>query len=640
MKTKAARRGWAACWHAGSVVAALPRCAARSSCPCAAGEAARRPLRLRVGLQTTREDADAQPSFARFCVCCRRALARWLWCRQLRNVFEPSLLRAARDELIREVTATYKETDLFKVFQTGDLGNLDALPAEVASKIPSLRAVRDAIYSAPFRAAVASLCGIEPHTLLQRPDCSVNCYPPSGHLLCHDDVISTRRVSYILYLTEPDEAWTEADGGALEIYGSAEGGVEGAPSVPSCRPTTSLLPEWNSMAMFAVLPGRSFHSVAEVSPARGRQRLSLSGWFHAATPPAGAAAASLEQIKLAGAPPPAPALGGESDGGSNVGDAGELGELTAADLEALAPWVSAPYLSVEAAANVRARFADEDSVALRSFLRADRAGPILEATARADEALGRSVSECAAHGAGVRGGWAEVGPPHLRRFLQFDPAAAARAEGGMGAADAEQAAGEALAACARELLRQPAFARYVRHVCQARPLRPLEPRLRRFRPGLDYTVAVCGESSESGGGEAGGSSAAAPQGASASHWLDMGLCFVTGKPGEDSPWAGGDVGGFETYLAAQEDEGQGADDVYAGGEGAGEGEGDDDDAPVLSLEPQPNCLVLALRAPRCLHFVKYVSAAAPGSRWDVACSVPVQDESPDTDEEESDEDDD
>ena len=100
------------------------------------------------------------------------------------------------------------------------------------------------------------------------------------------------------------------------------------------------------------------------------------------------------------------------------------------------------------------------------------------------------------------------------------------------------------------------------------------------------------------------------------------------------------MGGFETYLAAQEDEGQGADDVYAGGEGAEEGEGDDDDAPVLSLEPQPNCLVLALRAPRCLHFVKYVSAAAPGSRWDVACSVPVQDESPDTDEEESDEDDD
>ena len=38
------------------------------------------------------------------------------------------------------------------------------------------------------------------------------------HLLCHDDVIGTRRVSYIIYMTDPDDPWVEEDGGSLELY--------------------------------------------------------------------------------------------------------------------------------------------------------------------------------------------------------------------------------------------------------------------------------------------------------------------------------------------------------------------------------------------------------------------------------------
>jgi hypothetical protein len=44
-----------------------------------------------------------------------------------------------------------------------------------------------------------------------------------GHLLNHDDVISTRAVSFIIYLTDPDEPWTAEDGGALELYPLVEG---------------------------------------------------------------------------------------------------------------------------------------------------------------------------------------------------------------------------------------------------------------------------------------------------------------------------------------------------------------------------------------------------------------------------------
>ena len=31
-------------------------------------------------------------------------------------------------------------------------------------------------------------------------------------------VIGTRCISYIVYLTDPDDGWTEEDGGALELY--------------------------------------------------------------------------------------------------------------------------------------------------------------------------------------------------------------------------------------------------------------------------------------------------------------------------------------------------------------------------------------------------------------------------------------
>jgi len=37
--------------------------------------------------------------------------------------------------------------------------------------------------------------------LSDQTDCACNIHPFGGHLLCHDDVIGNRRVSYIIYLT-------------------------------------------------------------------------------------------------------------------------------------------------------------------------------------------------------------------------------------------------------------------------------------------------------------------------------------------------------------------------------------------------------------------------------------------------------
>ena len=55
--------------------------------------------------------------------------------------------------------------------------------------------------------------------------------------------------------------------------------AEGLPQ-PFAAPSASLAPEFGSMVLFAVQPGRSFHSVGEVLSA-DEPRLSVSGWPHA-----------------------------------------------------------------------------------------------------------------------------------------------------------------------------------------------------------------------------------------------------------------------------------------------------------------------------------------------------------------------
>ena len=72
-------------------------------------------------------------------------------------------------------------------------------------------------------------------------------------------------------------------------------------------------------------------------------------------------------------------------------------------------------------------------------------------------------------------------------------------------------------------------------------------------------------------------------------------------------WDGGDVGGFDCLV--RKEEGAEAAEVYRV---------DDDSPGVTTIQPVSNALVLVLRDAQTMRFVKYVSADAPGSRWDVA----------------------
>ncbi len=176
-------------------------------------------------------------------------------------------LADVRRECVSELKATFKETDLFKVFQVPhDLSALEDSAPAVAARVPSLLALRDALYAPRMRALIERVTGCPPLSA-ERIDCSVNAYAKGGHLLCHDDVIGTRLVSYIVYLTDPARPWSSAvDGGALELYPVRA--VGDALLEPEPVPSARIDPSWNSMLIFAVQPGRSFHSIQARARAR------------------------------------------------------------------------------------------------------------------------------------------------------------------------------------------------------------------------------------------------------------------------------------------------------------------------------------------------------------------------------------
>ena len=121
-------------------------------------------------------------------------------------------------------------------------------------------------------------------------DAEQNVYTPGCHLLCHDDVIGSRRVSWILYLLDPDIPWKPEWGGALRLYPTEDRKLEEGDQVKVPQPDFSLSipPAWNQLSFFTVQPGQSFHDVEEVHGRNseemvedgGRIRMAISGWFH------------------------------------------------------------------------------------------------------------------------------------------------------------------------------------------------------------------------------------------------------------------------------------------------------------------------------------------------------------------------
>jgi hypothetical protein len=233
------------------------------------------------------------------------------------------------------------------------------------------------------------------------------------------------------------------------------------------------------------------------------------------------------------------------------------------------------------------QFCANSSLQLNDFIRPDLAYKLTKALVVADE-----TQRCG-HGEpqlnytlGASAVWELVGPPHKRRHLMYasSDAAAAPTTGKSAKDDTtalSDAVGAQLDAIRREVFRSAVFAKYLQVVTALEPL-GYKDEVRRFRPGLDYTVAHYGVLTKQ------------PR-------LDATLCFVnddlevqervlaehrgekppkaaakpvkkaatTEEEGSDDEgeeqeeeeeeedyedmWEGGEVGGFECYIEAEED---------------------------------------------------------------------------------------
>ncbi|PNH00469.1 hypothetical protein TSOC_013705, partial [Tetrabaena socialis] len=238
------------------------------------------------------------------------------------------------------------------------------------------------------------------------------------------------------------------------------------------------------------------------------------------------------------------------------------------DLALLVRWLNPVYLSEAAWPRVQARFEEDGSVQLHNFLKKGLAEQIMAGCLAEDAADGLGAKQLPRYEAGVRDGWGPVGPPHKQRYLRYGPAPEAATTNGSDSANGHTpaaapapaaSAGALLERVRRELLCSGAFCRLLKALTSI-TLLGQTGEVRRFRPGLDYTVAHYGIMTTD------------PR-------LDVVLTFVNDATDEAaSAWQAGEVGGFEAYLLADEEGpegGGGAAEVYrvnvgGGGERGGE----------------------------------------------------------------------
>ncbi|KAF8345556.1 nuclear protein [Amanita rubescens] len=563
------------------------------------------------------------------------------------HLFQNNLLENVKNECLRELDFTTKETDIYKVNQTGDLASLNYLTPDQVALLPNLLTLRDALYSIEFRRFLQSVTNCGPLSGIKQ-DMSVNSYTNGCHLLNHDDVIGTRRVSYILYMPLPNyQMWQQDWGGALELYpvkSNGDGQLE-----PEPVPSKSIPPSWNQFIFFEAQPGKSFHSVEEVvvgGENDPRERLSISGWFHA--PQEGEEGyeplhdsevkSSREQLTSAST-----VFNSYKEGVEDIllpDDA-----LPEVHVDFLSEYLNPVYLQPRTMKALAARFVEESSLELHSFLSHELSHALemgLRNLDAKDGLGGERQKRIPPHAQGGNAMWAIKGPPHRWRYCVLK-----RPEKGALASIvrplARSSVNDILRSIQDELFPSPPFRSWLTLISRLMPLR-CHVEARRFRPGLDYTLATSEEKEAR---------------------LDVVLGLtpevkndVTDKESSkhaamhaERGWQTGEWGGWECYMAPHDEEDDPA--VYRSGSTKKSGanghsnntpgrgpsnpgspldgpsrsktttpptptsDDEEDESTLLTVQPGFNRLLLVLRDEKVMHFVKYVSAAAEGSRWDI-----------------------
>ncbi|KAK6333981.1 hypothetical protein TWF696_002492 [Orbilia brochopaga] len=402
----------------------------------------------------------------------------------INNVVSTALLRAVRAEIMENIHFTPKQTDIYTIYQSGDLVNISGLTEAERKLLPSLWQLRDALYSPVFRAYIEHItnCG---KLSGSKVDMAINVYTKGCHLLCHDDVIGTRCVSYILYLTDPDDPWQPSWGGGLRLYPTnAVTDEEGKESlIPTPDWSLVIPPAANQLACFVVQPGKSFHDVEEVF-VDGKARMAISGWFH--IPEKGedgyiegrekelAEQSSMKVLEKNLETHDSPKAS------RSVYPAGISKDqtLSTEDVEFLQKYINPTYLEEKSLKSVTDRFAETKNVQLFKILDAVFADKLKAYIEKLDGA------ELAYDGAAVPADtpdWKVSGPPYKQRFLYSKPD---EAKFGHVADDMSP-----LDELSHVLLPSDAF-RKLLAVITGKVAANRDIIARRFRPGLDYTLGL------------------------------------------------------------------------------------------------------------------------------------------------------
>ncbi|KAG7097436.1 hypothetical protein E1B28_004780 [Marasmius oreades] len=601
------------------------------------------------------------------------------------TLFQDDLLKNVKDECLSELSFTTKETDIYKVNQTGDLASLNYLTDSEISLLPNILKLRNALYSNAFRSFLRSVTGCGPLSGVKQ-DMSVNSYTKGCHLLNHDDVIGTRRVSYILYMPLPHyQVWPSSYGGALELY-PVRPGPDGTLE-PENIPSKSIAPSWNQFIFFEVQPGRSFHSVEEVVVGEGgedgRERLSISGWFHAAQEgeegyePEKEPEMKSSREQLAASQTVFNTYSSSPE--EEASSVHDISSLSSEHIACLTEYLNPVYLQPRTLQALAARFVNESSLELHSFLSNDLA-KALEPRLRGVDAvdgLGPSrENKIPPHSSGVGGSspWSIKGPPHKHRYCTLLPPSPSAPATCITPLSANPSLSGILRVLQDELFPSEAFRAWLAVVTRLLPVgHAVEAR--RFRPGLDYTLATSEESEARLDVVLG----LTPEADDNEKETSGGRRRVSNPEKSVRGWAAAEWGGWECYMAPHNEEDDPA--VYRAGtyknsDGLANGshkdtnghitnpaisvdsngngkrkevernsphppkcdaDGDieledveheeedemEDDSTLLTVQPGFNRLLLVLRDERVMRFVKYVSAAAEGSRWDVCAEYEV-----------------
>lgn len=573
----------------------------------------------------------------------------------IRQLIDDSLLRKVRKEILENLHFTKKETDIYKVYQTGDLRNLSGLDKSELEKLSGLFRVREALYSKEFREYLSQVTGCGALSG-SKQDLSINVYHKGCQLLTHDDVIGTRRISYILYLPDPDEPWDyPKNGGALRLYPTVK------PNVPAKDWTLVIPPAWNQLAFFTVQPGLSFHDVEEVFV--DKERASISGWFHIPQEgeegfiegeiEANEARSSLQQLESDEVqeydfPKKNYDLVSVQELEENVKSAKEALEkeelsdespLSDIAFKYLSKFMNPTLLKSESINMLSRYFLSTSAVEIRDFLKTDYAKIVKKAIDDADIDLDGKMPKSSKEVEDLPF-WKLSGPPHKTRYMYVDGRKSyedeTKPEEFKSSFKQISDSTEQIPESDRKLaeisvmLKSNEFREWLSVVTS---LNPIAQRvlIRRFRPGYDYTLATTSNSLD-GEEEVETSTGEKIMQARSEMTLEGTLCLTPTKGWED-----GELGGYELSMLAEDDDAEKELDpaVYRGSSTANrKDQNDDDDAVLLTCQADWNVFSLMARDSGILKFVKYVSGCAPGSRWDISSEWPIENSANDAEEDE------